>query len=117
MQTSATERRAHREQRIRRRAEFEAAYQRGTRKEGRFMTLFVLRNNLLTARLGIAATRRLGGAVLRNRAKRLVRELFRRHNSAAGYDVVVRPRRELLNADFASLEADFRGTLGRSGRR
>ena len=59
-------------------------------------------------RLGIAATRKLGGAVQRNRAKRLIREVFRRNKIAPGFDVVVIPKRELLDASLSALEADYR---------
>ncbi len=104
-------------ERIRRRSDFEAAYKRGARREARFMTVFVLPNGLDVTRLGIAATRRLGGAVQRNRAKRVVRELFRLNPKPAGYDIVVRPRPDLVHADFASLEADYRATLRPFGGR
>ena len=80
------------------------------------MTLFVLPNGLPVTRLGVAATRKLGGAVSRNRAKRLVREVFRQNKSATGLDVVVVPRRELLNAPYASIETDYRTTLERHPR-
>ena len=59
-------------------------------------------------RLGIAATKKLGGAVQRNRAKRLIREVFRRNKIAPGFDVVVVPKRELLDASLTTLEADYR---------
>ena len=103
-------------ERIRRRPEFERIYSEGARIHGRFMTLFVLSNGGETPRFGVAATRKLGPAVDRNRAKRLSRELFRRHKMAAGLDIVVVPRREMLDAPFASLEADYHVTLGRRDR-
>ena len=62
---------------VRRRADFEQIYETGTRVSGRLMTVFASATRQPTARLGIAATRKIGGAVVRNRAKRLVRELFR----------------------------------------
>ena len=70
-------------------------------------------------RLGIAATRKLGGAVQRNRAKRLIREVFRRNKIAPGFDVVVVPKRELLDASLTALETEYRNTLdaAASGRR
>jgi ribonuclease P protein component len=98
---------------IRRRSEFQNIYERGDRLHGRFATVFVLPNQRPVGRLGIAATKKLGGAVQRNRAKRLIREVFRRNNIAPGFDVVVIPKRDLLDATLTVLEADYRRTLER----
>jgi len=103
-------------QRIRRRPEFERVYNQGARIHGRFMTLFVLPNGGNVPRFGVAATRKLGSAVERNRAKRLSRELFRRHKVAAGLDIVIVPRREMLDAPFSKLEADYQAALERRDR-
>jgi len=75
------------------------------------MTVFVVPNGGPVARLGVAATRKLGPATDRNRAKRLAREVFRRNKPGEGLDVVVVPRREMLDALFSSLEADYRAAL------
>lgn len=103
-------------ERIKRRVQFQAVYEHGQRMHARFMTLFVLANNLPHMRLGVAASRKLGDAVRRNRAKRLVREVFRRNKTMPGFDVVVVPRPELLDADISSLEADYRNALRRRSR-
>ncbi len=103
--------------RIRRHAEYQKIYQDGARCRGRLMTLFILPNGRERPRLGIAATRKLGPAVWRNRAKRLVREIFRRHTPAAGYDIVVVPRPEMLSAGFTDLETDYCSALRRRVRR
>jgi ribonuclease P protein component len=108
--------RLSRPERVRRRPEFEQAYEHGLRISGRFMTLFVAPNGGNACRLGVAATRKLGSAVVRNRAKRLARELFRRQKPAAGLDVILVPRREMLDAPFASLEADYATILARRER-
>ena len=100
-------------ERVRRRPEFERAYNTGMRVHGRFMTLFVVANGLTGSRLGVAATRKLGPAVARNRAKRIARELFRRHKVTAGLDIVIVPRREMLDASFSTLEADYLAALER----
>ena len=110
------DRRFRRGERIRRHSEFQRVYERGARIRGRFSTLFVLPNNQTRGRLGIAATKKLGGAVQRNRAKRLIREVFRRNKLAAGLDVVVVPRRELLGATLLALESDYRAALERRSR-
>ena len=108
--------RLSRHERVRRRAEFERAYEHGLRLRGRFMTLFVAPNSSNRCRFGVAATRKLGSAVVRNRAKRLARELFRREKPPAGLDVILVPRREMLDAPFASLEVDYATTLARRDR-
>ena len=105
------------EQRIRRRAEFQQVYERGAKIGGLYSTIFLLRNELSVTRLGIAATKKLGGSVQRNRAKRLIREVFRRNNVAEGFDIVVIPKRELLDASLTVLETDYRNTLERRLRR
>lgn len=102
---------------VRKRAEFELIYKTGLKRSGRLMTMFTRDREAGTARLGIAATRKMGPAVERNRAKRLVRELFRHHKPAEGIDVVVVPRREMLDAPYARLEAEFRALLDRHRRR
>ena len=104
-------------ERIRRRADFRLVYEQGVRLSGRYTTLFILANALGVGRLGIAATRKLGGAVKRNRAKRLIREVFRRNKVAPGFDVVVVPKRALLDASLTVLEADYRHTVERRLRR
>ena len=101
---------------IRRRADFEQAYKTGARVHGRFMTVFARVTSEPVARLGIAATRKIGGAVVRNRAKRRVRELFQQQKPAAGLDVVVVPRREFLDAPFDSLQREFSALLERVRR-
>jgi ribonuclease P protein component len=102
---------------IRRRADFQRVYQHGTRIHGRLATLFVLPNDLAVGRLGIAATKKLGSAVLRNRAKRLIRETYRRNKIAPGFDLVVVPKRELLDATLIAIEAEYRDSLARGLRR
>ena len=98
---------------VRKRAEFELIYKTGFKRSGRLMTMFTRERETGPARLGIAATRKMGAAVERNRAKRLVRELFRHNKPALAVDVVVVPRREILEAPHDRLEAEFRSLLAR----
>jgi ribonuclease P protein component len=104
-------------ERLRKRSEFERVYKQGLKASGRFMTLFLLRNGRPISRLGIAATRKLGGAVQRNRAKRLAREIYRRHKPQPGLDLVVIPRREFLNVELTSLEAEYQSIVSRRAAR
>jgi ribonuclease P protein component len=102
---------------IRRRPEFQRVYETGTRRHGRLMTVFVLPRTDGRTRLGIAATRKLGGAVVRNRAKRLVREVFRQHANPPGLDIVVVPRSALLDASINAIESDYASCVDRRARR
>jgi ribonuclease P protein component len=102
--------------RLRRRPEFLRVYEHGARVRARLMTVMALGNTLGYSRLGIAATRKMGGAVVRNRAKRLVRELFRQADVPAGLDIVVIPRSDMVDAEFPTVESEFRYVLRRIGR-
>ena len=92
----------------------------GRRVATRYLTLLGRPNALERDRLGIVASRRIGGAVVRNRAKRRLREMFRRGLATGAprpgdrtLDVVVIARRELVDAPFAAVEADFQNALRR----
>ena len=100
-------------QRIRRHGDFQEIYKTGARIHGRYCTVFFKPNRSPVGRLGIAATKKLGGAVVRNRAKRLIREIFRHNDIAPGFDIIVVPKREFLGVSLAILEADYRATLER----
>jgi ribonuclease P protein component len=109
--------------RLRTRAEFTSVQDQGRRVATRLLTLLAMPNTFDHDRLGIIASRRLGGAVVRNRAKRMLREIFRRqepYTSAARHlrplDLVVIPRRELIGTPIALVEQDFRSALNRIDR-
>ncbi|MCY4659754.1 MAG: ribonuclease P protein component [Acidobacteria bacterium] len=104
-----------RRERIRRRPEFQRVQQGGVRSRGRYLTLFTLPNGMDVTRLGIIATRRVGGAVRRNRAKRRVRELFRHRKGRPGIDMVVLVRPVVPDVPIDALEADYRRTLRAAG--
>ncbi|HOW70750.1 MAG TPA: ribonuclease P protein component [Phycisphaerae bacterium] len=80
--------------RIRSRRDFERVFDLKIRATDALITLYGAPSNCALARLGIAAGRRLGNAVVRNRTKRLIREAFRRvrHTLPSRTDWVVVPR-------------------------
>ena len=82
-----------RTERLRKRAEFTAVQGRGRKLHSERFLVFVQprpSSSLAPPRLGITVSRKVGGAVVRNRVKRLVREAFRRRKALfpKGLDVV-----------------------------
>ena len=84
-------------QRIRKSAEFSAAYAGKVSAGDDVLLIFARDNGLPHARLGLSVSRKVGGAVFRNRWKRLIREAFRLEQARLpdGTDLVVIPRRNL----------------------
>jgi ribonuclease P protein component len=111
-----------RDVRLRARAEFTAVQDNGRRVSSRFLTLLGMRNGLGRDRLGVIASRRLGGAVVRNRAKRRLREIFRQGapdvipTGQPSLDLVAIARRDLALAPFAEVRADVRSAITRLRR-
>jgi len=102
--------------RLRRRAEFQRVFDTGRKAHGRYLTIIAAADGAPHTRLGIVASRKLGGAVVRNRAKRLIREVFRTIEAPAiPLDLVVIPKTALFEASWSSLEQDFQGVLRRCG--
>jgi ribonuclease P protein component len=66
-----------------------------------------------THRLGVITSGKIGNAVVRNRARRLLREAFRRHqhNLPQPVDLVLVARASIVGKSFADVEKDFLATL------
>jgi len=69
-------------------------------------------------RLGITVKRQAGGAVVRNRIKRVMRDIYRRNRPALqlGLDLVVNARSGMEKAPYARLEGDFLNHLAEMRR-
>jgi ribonuclease P protein component len=96
--------------RVRKRPDFQRAYTTGTKRVGPNCVLYVCPNESSVTRLGVTATRKIGNAVRRNRAKRLIREAFRREraNLPTGLDIVVVARMRLPNRRNSEVQAELR---------
>lgn len=80
--------------RIKTTAEFDRCYQRKRSAADGVLVVYAGENGLTHPRLGCSVSRKVGGAVVRNRYKRLFREAFRllQHELPPGIDLVVIPR-------------------------
>jgi ribonuclease P protein component len=81
--------------------------------------LFGLPNTCGECRLGVTVTRKIGGAVRRNRIKRVLRDIFRRNRATLDppLDLVVNARPPIVGAESAALEREFLKTFARLARR
>src|SRR5262245_2419066 len=70
-------------------------------------------------RLGVITSSKVGGAVARNRARRLLREAFRlhQHDLTQALDLVLIARPSIASKGFAEVEKDFLTTLRKAGLR
>ena len=104
------------------RAEFQKIYALGQRYDGRLMAAFLRKNDLPVHRLGVtASTKAIGKSVDRNRARRLLREVFRRSRTeldALGqqYDWVINAKRSLLSSNEELRFREFRRIIEQVAR-
>jgi ribonuclease P protein component len=113
--------------RILRSADFRLVYDHGFRVSGPLFAAFCRAResdtNYLGAdlgpRLGLTVPRAVGKAVVRNRIKRRLREVFRLHRAkiAPKWDIVLNPRRAALEAEFAQIEREIERVIEKCNSR
>lgn len=98
-----------REARLVRRSEFDAVYRAGKRRSSSHFTIFVRANELPLSRFGFSIKKALGGAVVRNRVRRRLREMVRCHRQEipAGWDFVMHPKKSVAAAPLPLLAAEL----------
>lgn len=100
-----------RKQRLRHDRLFREAYDQASPRRGRYMVLFLRDAPDASARLGVVASKKVGNAIARARAKRRLREVFRLHRQwlPSGFrsDVVLVARRSILEAPWRRVVADY----------
>ena len=84
-------------------------YRAGKRRSSSYFTVFFRANQMPVSRFGFSIKKALGGAVVRNRIRRRVREIVRCHRAEipSGWDIVIHPKSTVARTAFVALTADF----------
>lgn len=105
---------------LKRPSDFRTVLDHGAKRHTGGFILFRAANRLEMPRLGVSISRKVGGAVVRNRIKRLVREAFRlnwRSWGLSGTDLVVIAKRGASALSLHDLTREFSCALPSRGRR
>ena len=104
--------------RLRKRPEFLNLSRTGKKVHSPNFIVIRANNKRGESRLGITVSAKVGNAVVRNRIKRLVRELFRRHrHELAALDIVVIARKGAATLSSAMIQKEIGYSLGEQQNR
>lgn len=104
-------------ERLQRRVEFRRVYDNGQRIEGRLAVLYALDTPGAQRAVGVVTSRRIGGAVIRNRARRLLREAYRLNKTKVkpGVQLIVIARSAIRHAHYREIEAALLNLFEKAG--
>ena len=96
-------------ERIRKKSDFLSIYKKGNRFRGKYFNLVYLSNELNHSRMAAVASKKVGNAVKRNKAKRWMRVLYRRKKELLNdtQDLVMIAKSEILATTWSELEKEY----------
>ncbi len=101
--------------RLRQRKDFDNVFANGRAWSGPLLVIRAVPNERDHTRYGFVTSKRLGGAVVRNRVRRRLREIVRENPAAPGYDVVLSAKTTAPGATFDELRTGVASLFSRAG--
>ena len=88
---------------------FRRLYHKGKSVAGKYLVIYCRRNGTQENRIGLTVSAKLGHAVVRNRVRRRLREIYRLHEDQfrPGWDIVVVARSRAVDAPYQKLERAY----------
>ena len=95
--------------------EFRRMYRKGRSAVSPCMVVYCQKNRQGRSRLGVTVSTKLGHAVVRNRVRRRLREIYRLNlnRTESGYDVIVVARVRAAHTPYSKLEQEYLSLLGK----
>lgn len=94
---------------LKKNSDFRRLYNKGKSAVTPYMVVYCRRNKERGNRLGYTVSTKLGHAVVRNRVRRRLREIYRlnAHKLSSGYDIVIVARARCVEGDYWKMEKAF----------
>lgn len=103
------------EQYLKKPMQYALVYNKGRSWANNLLVMKALSNGLTYSRFGFSVGRRVGEAVMRNRVKRLLREIMRANSVQRGWDIILIARSHTAGVNYAELAAAVEDLLSRAG--
>ena len=96
---------------------FRRLYHRGASAANRYFVMYCGRNHTPENRVGLTVSAKLGCAVVRNRVRRRLREIYRLNERRfqTGWDIIVVARIRAVTAEYAELERAYLSLAAKLG--
>ncbi len=99
--------------RLKKKKDFKKVYKYGKSSANKILVLYLLKNNDINTKIGISVSKKVGNAVIRNKIKRVIREICRNNigNLKKGYNLVFIARIKIVNRNYYEIEKGLKNLI------